>query len=91
MFVGMKVIIENDGTLTKAVRTATRGQVSEAVLQELKSELQAQINSYPVVIDRSVFEKTREEKLDLKSMKKVVTDSPDKRIKNVLINNQKQK
>lgn len=36
---------------------------------KLRQELQAEINRYKVSIDRSVFRKTAEEKLELKELK----------------------
>lgn len=50
----MKVVIDTDGTVAQGVRDHQREQRNEA--------LKKQINSYPLVIDRSVFKKTKKEK-----------------------------
>ena len=50
----MKVIIDNDGIITKAVVDHKREQMNE--------KLKKHINSFPLVIDRTVFRKTKEEK-----------------------------
>lgn len=50
----MKVIIDNDGIVTEAVTDLKREQMNE--------KLRKHINSFPLVIDRTVFKKTKEEK-----------------------------
>lgn len=50
----IKVIIDNDGFVAKEAKDINYEKKNE--------ELKRQINSYPLIIDRSVFRKTKEEK-----------------------------
>ena len=50
----MKVMIDNDGFVAKVAKNTSYEQRNEA--------LKKYINSFPLVIDRTVFKKTKKEK-----------------------------